>query len=83
VKRGLHGLQRYPAARWRRAGSAPAYWPKQGGAGATFEHVAKAKLYLTDMSHLADYVRVKPEFVTDTQPASTAIEAKSLAFPGR
>ena len=51
-------------------------------AGATFENVVKVTVFLTDMSHLRDYVAVKSEFVTGRQPASTALEVKSLAFPG-
>ena len=50
--------------------------------GATFENVMKVTVYLPDMSHLADYARIKGEFIDGLQPASTAIEVKGLAFPG-
>jgi 2-iminobutanoate/2-iminopropanoate deaminase len=49
--------------------------------GATFESVIKMTVYLTDMTNLPDYGRIKSEFVKGKQPASTAIEVKSLAFP--
>lgn len=50
-------------------------------AGATFDSIVKVTVYLPDMANLADYARIKGEFVTGTQPASTAIEVKGLAFP--
>jgi reactive intermediate/imine deaminase len=49
--------------------------------GASFESVTKLTVYLTDMTNLADYGRIKAEFVKAEQPASTAVEVKSLAFP--
>jgi 2-iminobutanoate/2-iminopropanoate deaminase len=49
--------------------------------GATFDSIVKVTVYLPDMANLADYARIKGEFVTGTQPASTAIEVKGLAFP--
>jgi len=50
--------------------------------GASFENVVKVTVYLPDMRHLADYARIKGEFIDGLQPASTAIEVKGLAFPG-
>jgi 2-iminobutanoate/2-iminopropanoate deaminase len=50
-------------------------------AGASFDSIVKVTVYLPDMANLADYARIKGEFVTGTQPASTAIEVKGLAFP--
>ena len=51
-------------------------------AGATFENVVKVTVYLPDITNLQEYRRVKAEFVTGRQPASTALEVKGLAFPG-
>jgi len=51
-------------------------------AGATFEDIVKVTVYLTDISHLQDYRRIKGEFITGPQPASTALEVKGLAVPG-
>jgi enamine deaminase RidA (YjgF/YER057c/UK114 family) len=52
-------------------------------AGATFESVVKMTLYLTDMSKIRDAARVRDEFIdTTAPPASTAVEASSLALPG-
>lgn len=51
-------------------------------AGATFDDIVKVTVYLTDISRLQDYRRVKGEFITGRQPASTALEIKGLAVPG-
>jgi 2-iminobutanoate/2-iminopropanoate deaminase len=51
-------------------------------AGATFDDLVKVTVYLLDATNLPVYRRVKAEFVTGRQPASTAIEVKALAFPG-
>ena len=51
-------------------------------AGATFDAVVKVTVYMPDISNLPIYRRVKAEFVTGRQPASTALEVKGLAFPG-
>jgi 2-iminobutanoate/2-iminopropanoate deaminase len=51
-------------------------------AGATFESVVKLTVYLTDISKLPDYRRIKAEFMTGRQPASTALGVQSLALPG-
>jgi reactive intermediate/imine deaminase len=51
--------------------------------GASFDDVVKVTVFLTDMSNLRDYARVRNEFVnTDATPASSAIEVSSLALPG-
>lgn len=52
-----------------------------GQAGATFDNVVKVTVYLPDVANLPAYRRVKAEFVTGKQPASTALEVKGLAFP--
>jgi reactive intermediate/imine deaminase len=49
-------------------------------AGATFDNVVKVTVYLPDITNLPAYRRVKSEFVTGRQPASTALEVKGLAF---
>ena len=51
-------------------------------AGATFDSVVKLTVYLTDISKLPDYRRIKAEFMTGRQPASTALGVQSLALPG-
>lgn len=49
--------------------------------GATLDSIVKLTVYLTDMSRLQDYARVKAEFITRKHPASTAIGVASLARP--
>ena len=49
--------------------------------GATLEAVVKLTVYFTDIAKLRDFTRIKAEFVTGQQPASTAIEVRSLALP--
>lgn len=49
--------------------------------GATLDSIVKLTVYLTDMSRLQDYARVKAEFITRKHPASTAIGVASLALP--
>jgi enamine deaminase RidA (YjgF/YER057c/UK114 family) len=51
-------------------------------AGATFDDIVKLTNYFTDTSHLPDYRRIKGEFITGRQPASTSIQIPALAFPG-
>ena len=51
-------------------------------AGATFDDIVKVTVYLTDISRLRDYARVKSEFIPGDQPASTAIGVVTLAIPG-
>jgi 2-iminobutanoate/2-iminopropanoate deaminase len=50
-------------------------------AGATFADVVKIGVYLTDISRLADFERIKADYITGPQPASTAIGVASLAIP--
>ena len=50
-------------------------------AGATLDAVVKLTVFLTDMSKLRDYTRVKAEFFGGDQPASTAVEVSALARP--
>jgi enamine deaminase RidA (YjgF/YER057c/UK114 family) len=52
-------------------------------AGASFHSLVKTTAYLTDMTKLRDYSRVRNEFIDTRQPpASTALEVSSLALPG-
>lgn len=44
--------------------------------------IVKLVLYLTDTAMLRKYARVKAEYITGPQPASTAIGVASLALPG-
>ncbi len=50
-------------------------------AGATLESVVKLTVFLTDISRLRDYTRIKAGFFTGDQPASTAVEVAALARP--
>jgi 2-iminobutanoate/2-iminopropanoate deaminase len=49
-------------------------------AGASFDAVVKVSAFMTDITNLRDYWRVRSEFMTG--PASTAFEVSSLALPG-
>ena len=49
--------------------------------GATFADVVKLTVFFTDITNLPHYRRIKEEFVSGDQPASTAIEVKGLATP--
>jgi reactive intermediate/imine deaminase len=51
-------------------------------AGATFDSIVKLVVYLTDTTNLREYARIKAEYISDRQPASTAIGVASLARPG-
>lgn len=51
-------------------------------AGASFDDIVKVGVFVTDMSRLRDYGRIKGEFITGPQPASTAVQVSSLALPG-
>lgn len=51
-------------------------------AGASFDDVVKVTVYLTDISTLRDFGRIKAEFIEGPQPASTAIQVGALALPG-
>lgn len=50
-------------------------------AGGGLEAVVKLTVFLTDMTRLRDYTRIKGEFFTGDQPASTAIGVTALARP--
>lgn len=51
-------------------------------AGGSLDSILKMTTYLTDVSQLADYARIRAELVTGTLPASTVIGVSGLAFPG-
>ena len=51
-------------------------------AGASLDAIVRITVYLTDMSKLRDFGRIKAEFIAGEQPASTAVEVSSLALPG-
>jgi reactive intermediate/imine deaminase len=51
-------------------------------AGASFEDVVKLTVYMTDIGRLRDFAQVKSRYIEGPQPASTALEVKSLALPG-
>ena len=50
-------------------------------AGASLEAIVKLTVFLTDISNLRDYGRIKAEFIQGPQPASTAVEVSALALP--
>jgi reactive intermediate/imine deaminase len=50
-------------------------------AGMDLGAVVKLTVYLTDMGRLRDYTRIKGEFFTGEQPASTALGVTALARP--
>jgi 2-iminobutanoate/2-iminopropanoate deaminase len=50
-------------------------------AGGGLEAVVKLTVFLTDMTRLRDYTRIKGEFFTGGQPASTAVGVTALARP--
>jgi 2-iminobutanoate/2-iminopropanoate deaminase len=49
--------------------------------GTGLDAVVKLTVYLTDMSRLREYTRIKAEFFTGHQPASTAVGVTELARP--
>ena len=51
-------------------------------AGADFESVVKITAYLTDITRLRDFGRVKARYIAGPQPASTALGVSALALPG-
>jgi enamine deaminase RidA (YjgF/YER057c/UK114 family) len=54
-----------------------------GQAGMTFENLVQVGVYLTDMSQLRTYARVRDEFVNTVEPpASTALGVAGFALPG-
>lgn len=50
-------------------------------AEATLDSIVKLTVFLTDMSKLRDYMRIKAEYFSDDQPASTAVGVTALARP--
>jgi 2-iminobutanoate/2-iminopropanoate deaminase len=50
-------------------------------AGTGLDAVVKLTVYLTDMSRLREYTRIKGEFFTGKQPASTAVGVTALGRP--
>ena len=50
--------------------------------GASLGDVVKMGVFLPDISRLPEYGRVKAEFFTGRQPASTAVGVTGLAGPG-
>lgn len=49
--------------------------------GAGFDDVVKLSVFLTDISKLSEFGRVKSEFIHGKQPASTAMGVAGLAIP--
>lgn len=50
-------------------------------AGGTLDSVVKLTVFLTEISRLRDYTRIKAEFFAGAQPASTAVGVTALARP--
>jgi 2-iminobutanoate/2-iminopropanoate deaminase len=50
--------------------------------GASFESIVKLMVFLTDITLLRDFGRVRSEFITGPAPASTAVQIGALAVPG-
>jgi reactive intermediate/imine deaminase len=50
-------------------------------AGASLQEIVKLTVFLTDISKLRDYSRIKAEFIPGPQPASTAVGVSALALP--
>ena len=51
-------------------------------AGAGFDAIAKITVYLTDMTRLRDFGRIKAGYIAGPQPASTAVGVTALALLG-
>lgn len=49
--------------------------------GATFEHVVKATLYVTDMSKAAEVAAVRARYYGQARPASTFVGVSALVDP--
>ena len=52
-----------------------------GEAGMGLDSIVKLTVYLTDMTRLREYTRIKGEFFVGEQPASTAVGVTALARP--
>jgi 2-iminobutanoate/2-iminopropanoate deaminase len=50
--------------------------------GASLDSIVKLTVFLTDISQLREYGRIKAEYIKGEQPASSAIGVTSLAMPG-
>lgn len=50
-------------------------------AGAGLDAIVKLTVFLTDMSRLRDYTRIKGEFMSGDHPASSAVGVTALARP--
>ena len=50
-------------------------------AGTGLDSIVKLTVYLTDMSRLREYTRIKAEYFPAQQPASTALGVTALARP--
>jgi 2-iminobutanoate/2-iminopropanoate deaminase len=50
-------------------------------AGASLDSVVKLTVFLTDIGTLRDFGRIKAEFISGRQPASTAVQVGALALP--
>jgi len=51
-------------------------------AGASMDSVVKLTVYLTDISMLRDYGRIREELLPGPPPAGTALQVGALAFEG-
>ncbi len=51
-------------------------------AGATMAQVVKLTVYLTDLSDLAAFRRVRDEFISAPAPASSLVQVSALVHPG-
>lgn len=51
-------------------------------AGATLADVVKFTIYLTDITRLPEFGRIKATYLPGQQPASTAVQVAALAMPG-
>lgn len=49
--------------------------------GSDLEHVVKVTIYLTDMSHFPEVVRLRERYFTPPYPADTIVEVRALALP--
>jgi reactive intermediate/imine deaminase len=53
-----------------------------GDAGASLEDIVKVTVFLTDVGNIREYGRIKADYISGPQPASTAIGVTGLALPG-
>lgn len=51
-------------------------------AGAAFDAVVKVTVYLTDVSQIREFARIRDEFIAGPPPASTVVGVTALALPG-